>query len=81
MPDSEIRFLLWTKAFPKEFPLEKKIDINKIAAKYELAGGSIINIVRYCVLKAMARKNHEILQDDIEYAIIREFKKEGKIVG
>ncbi len=81
MPDSEIRYLLWTKAFPKEFPLEKKIDLNKIAGKYELAGGAIINIVRYCVLKAMARKSHEIIHDDIEHAIIREFKKEGKIVG
>lgn len=81
MPNSEIRYILWSKAFPKEFPLESKIDIGKIAKKYELAGGAIINIVRYCVLKAMDRKSHEILLDDLEHAIVREFKKEGKIVG
>ncbi len=81
MPNAEIRHILWSKAFPKEFPMEAKIDIGKVAKKYELAGGAIINIVRYCALKAMDRKSHEILSDDLEHAIIREFKKEGKIIG
>ncbi len=81
MPDPEIRFILWEKAFPKDFPLEPKVDLMAIANKYELAGGAIINIVRYCVLKAMERQNHLILHDDIEHSIIREFKKEGKIVS
>jgi adenylate kinase family enzyme len=81
MPNPETRYILWSKAFPKEFPLESKIDISKISKKYELAGGAIINIVRYCALKAMDRKNHEIQLDDLEHGIVREFKKEGKIVG
>lgn len=81
MPDSEIRYKLWEKAFPKDFTLENRISLNTIAQKYELAGGSIINIVRYCVLKAMDRQTKEIALDDIEHSIIREFKKEGKIVG
>lgn len=80
MPDAETRYILWQKAFPMDFPLEGNIDLRIIADKYELAGGAIINIVRYSVLKAMHRQNHEILQEDIEHAIIREFKKEGKIV-
>ncbi len=81
MPDAEIRYILWKKAFPSDFPLEAKIDLHKIAAKYELAGGAIINIIRYCVLKSMHRDNNEILLEDIEHSIIREFKKEGKIVS
>lgn len=81
MPDAEIRYILWKKAFPADFPLESKVDLLKIAEKYEMAGGAIINIVRYCVLKSMERDNQEILLDDIEHAIIREFKKEGKIVS
>lgn len=81
MPDPEIRYILWKKAFPEDFPLETKINLRSIAEKYELAGGAIINIVRYCALKAMDRQKHEILFEDIEHAIIREFKKEGKIIS
>lgn len=81
MPDAETRKILWQKAFPKDFPLEPDIRINDVATKYELAGGAITNVVRYCALKAMERKNHTILLEDLEHAIIREFKKEGKIVS
>jgi hypothetical protein len=82
MPDSDIRHVLWQKAFPKDFPLEAEINLKEIARKYEMAGGAIINVVRYCLLKALDRQNGQtILFDDLEHAIIREFKKEGKIVG
>ena len=82
MPDYEIRHLLWQKAFPRDFPLEADINLKEIARKYEMAGGAIVNVVRYCVLKALDRQNGQaILFEDLEHAIIREFKKEGKIVG
>lgn len=81
MPDIETRYMLWKKAFPSDFSLSTDIDLHAIAEKYELAGGAIINIVRFCVLMALKRANKIIELDDIEHAIIREFKKEGKIVS
>jgi DNA polymerase III delta prime subunit len=80
MPNSEIRYILWKKAFPEDFPLEPNVKLRSIAEKYELAGGAINNVVRYCTLKALERKEQQILIEDIEHAIARELKKEGKIV-
>lgn len=82
IPDVDIRHALWQKAFPKDFPLEAGIDLKEIAKKYEMAGGAMVNVVRYCTLKALDRQNGQtVLLEDLEHAIIREFKKEGKIVG
>lgn len=78
--NSKIRYNLRKKTFPKDFPLEPNIDLQLIAEKYELAGGAITNVVRYCTLRAMDREKNQILIEDLEHAIIREFKKEGKII-
>ncbi|QCK16883.1 ATP-binding protein [Mangrovivirga cuniculi] len=81
MPDAELRYQLWRKAFPKDFKIDEKINFREIAKQYELAGGAITNIIRYCTLKAYSRDNNEIWLDDIEHAIIREYRKNGKIAG
>jgi ATP-dependent 26S proteasome regulatory subunit len=60
--------------------LEDKVDLNDIAQKYELAGGAIINVTRYCSMMALKRKSNIILQKDIVNGIRKEFGKDGKIV-
>ncbi|NMM47265.1 ATP-binding protein [Marinigracilibium pacificum] len=79
MPDSEMRFQLWKKAFPEDFIMEEAINFRDIARKYELAGGAITNVIRYCTLKAYSRGKNEIWLEDLEQAIIREYQKNGKI--
>ncbi|MCX2743011.1 AAA family ATPase [Mangrovivirga sp. M17] len=81
MPDAELRYQLWKKAFPEDFLMDEAIDFKKIAKQYELAGGAITNIIRYCTLKAYSRDNNEIYLSDLERAIIREYQKNGKIAG
>lgn len=79
MPRPNQRFQLWQKAFT-DFELDDDVDLWKIAKGYELAGGAIINILRYCALQSVTRGNKLILLDDIITGIRKEFRKEGKTV-
>jgi len=80
-PDAETRYKLWEKSLPSDFTLEDTIDLYKIADEYEVSGGVIINIVRYCVLMALNRGGKIIHEEDLEIGIMKELKKGGKIVG
>ncbi len=80
MPGAEHRLKLWQQAFSEKTVLEDKIDLGDIAAKFELAGGAIINVTRYCSMMALKRGNNIILQKDLIIGIRKEFGKEGKIV-
>lgn len=80
-PDTETRLTLWEKSLPEDFELENTIDLYDIADEYEISGGVIINVVRYCVLMALNRGNKVILEEDLEIGIMKELKKGGKIVG
>jgi len=79
MPDEDTRRQLWEHSFPHDFELDEEINIREIAKKYEIAGGAITNVIRYCVLCALENGNKIIMYDDLEFAIIREFRKSGKI--
>lgn len=80
MPTPEHRKKLWEQAFSDSTVLEAKVDLDEISKKYELAGGAIINVSRYCALRALKRGNNVILYNDIVTGIRKEFAKEGKIV-
>jgi hypothetical protein len=79
-PDTEQRLLLWQNAFGKGLPLTDDVDLMQIARDYELAGGSIINVVRYCALAAARRKPAEVRMADLMKGIRRELRKEGRTV-
>jgi ATPase family associated with various cellular activities (AAA) len=80
MPGEEQRYKIWENAFPKITTRENKLDMKQIAAKYELTGGTIMNVVRYSSLMALSRNEKEIKLLDIEQGIKKEFMKEGKLV-
>jgi ATPase family associated with various cellular activities (AAA) len=80
MPSYEQRELLWKNTFSPKIELDSKIDIQDIASKYELAGGSILNVVSYCSLMALKRPERKIFLQDVLEGIKREFQKEGKTV-
>ena len=82
MPNAEQRLRLWEDNFrDKPYPLATEVDLNKLARDYEMSGGSIVNVLRYACLKAVARKPQVIEQDDLVAGIRRELRKEGKFVG
>lgn len=72
--------LLWKKGFSEKCLLEEKVELNKIASDYELAGGSIINVVHFCSLMALSRDSNIILRKDILEGIKREFTKKGMTI-
>jgi hypothetical protein len=80
IPRSGERLRLWQHVFSPKSRLDSRIDLNRIAEKYELAGGTIMNVVRYSSLKALSRNEDTILLADVEEGIRRELLKEGRTV-
>ena len=78
MPSAEERVQLWTNAFSGTCTLHGEIDIGEIAEEYELAGGSIINVLRYCALSAVRRNDPVVTRTELMAGIRKEFKKENR---
>jgi ATP-dependent 26S proteasome regulatory subunit len=71
---------LWTSTLSPIAELEASIDLDKVADKYELAGGAIVNVIRYCTLMAIQRQSRIIANQDLMAGIQREYSKEGRTV-
>ncbi len=73
------RLKLWQNTFPATVQLAADINLKNMAEKYELTGASIVNIVQFCCLRALERRNKIITSHDIRDGVAKEFGKEGKI--
>ena len=80
MPDVRERTLLWKKSFSPVCELEDNIKLEEIAKSYNLAGGSIINVVQYSSLMALQKGGKTIFLEDIAEGIKREYHKQGRTV-
>jgi AAA+ superfamily predicted ATPase len=78
MPSPDERYRLWASAFSGKCRLHPDIDLYKIAEEYQLAGGSIINVLRYCALAAIRRNDTVVTRHELMTGLRREFKKENK---
>ncbi|HEX4164621.1 MAG TPA: ATP-binding protein [Bryobacteraceae bacterium] len=77
MPAVPERTRLWRAAFDPE-RLEGSIDIEKLAADFEISGGAIVNVLRYASLMALRRGLDKMQAEDIRHGIRREFAKSGR---
>ena len=80
MPKANQRMSLWEKSLPKAATLSDEINLNAISQKYELSGGAMMNVVRFCSLMALRRNTTTITLSDFEEGIKREYKKEGRTI-
>ena len=80
MPKPPERLRIWKRAFSPKASLGDGIDLSRVAEKFELSGGTIMNVVRFSSLKALSRHENMILLEDLEEGIRRECLKEGKAV-
>lgn len=80
VPPPEQRLQLWNNSFPKVAAIDENVNVRQIATKYELTGGTIMNIIRYSSLMTLKRNEKTIKLSDIEQGIKREFLKEGKVL-
>ncbi|WCT10028.1 ATP-binding protein [Mucilaginibacter jinjuensis] len=81
MPSVEERYQLWQNAFSGKCTLHPDIDLYKVAEDYELAGGAIINILRYCALAAIQRNDTVVTKEELFSGLRNELKKENKTIS
>jgi len=63
-PTETERVELWRKSLPKNARLEEGVDLPALLGKFELAGGSVINVVQHASLEAITRRSNVIRLDD-----------------
>lgn len=78
IPTEEDRLRLWQRTLSDQVFLEKAIDLREIAKKYDIAGGSIVNVVRYATLMAVARGTVVITYSNLMDGIRQEYAKLGR---
>ena len=81
MPNAEQRKRLWLSAFSDKTSFEEGLDWDDISCKYELTGGSIMNVVQFASVLSMSRGENVIRSKDILLGIRRELTKEGKVLN
>ena len=69
---------LWQQGFSPKAELEQTLDLAGVARDYVLAGGSIMNVIRYVSLQALKEGSSVIASEDVLQGIRREYAKEGK---
>ena len=75
MPDAGERLRLWRKAFQQDSRLAPDVDLERIAAEFEISGCSICNVLRYACLMALRRGDDTVALSDIRQGIARELRK------
>lgn len=80
MPAVEQRLQLWQNAFADSCELDNDVDLTTLAQNHELAGGAIINVLRFCAMSAISRGSMVVCQEDIIEGIRREFRKDNKTI-
>ena len=78
VPNAGERLQIWRNAFSSHAQLEPGLELARLAEKYEVSGGTIMNVVRFASLRAVSRQSREILRDDVEEGLRREQIKEGR---
>ena len=78
IPRPEERLRLWQQGFSKQSQLDRSLDLEKISQEHTLAGGSIMNVIRYASLEALKNERTLIASEDVLQGIRREYAKEGK---
>ena len=79
-PDEAQRLQLWKNAFTPPCQLAPDVSLPKLASEHAITGAAIMNVLRYCSLRAISRGNTEITLPDIKQGIRKEMHKEGKVV-
>jgi hypothetical protein len=80
IPREDERYRMWAQAFPKQISIAQDISWEEIAARFELSGSAIVNIVHYCCIELLASNKLTLDLVDLEGAIMRELLKEGKVI-
>lgn len=78
LPTSLERLALWKNNLPRTINVEKSMDLEELAKKYEITGANIVNVIQYACLKTISVNRESILKSHILEGIKKEYQKEGK---
>ncbi len=81
MPDERLRYQLWENMIPSDWLTDHKEELLQQASKFELSGGSIVNIIQQCAIKLYEQPSAKLTIELLTAAIRKELYKEGKIVS
>ena len=81
MPDATSRKKLWEGMFEDTMRLDPDIDFAQIAEKFELSGGSAVNVLRYSTLESVRKGASQISRSDLMAGIRKEYGKIGKTIN
>lgn len=77
-PDAGERERLWRGVLSGGVPLAADVSPGTLARDHELAGGAIVNVVRYAAVNALRRGSGTIAHSDLMAGIACEARKEGR---
>jgi len=78
-PDQEDRHRIWQGIWPTDTPLDDELDLELLAARYEMAGGNIKNIAVAAAFLA-ADDGEVVRMSHVIQATLREYQKTGKLL-
>ena len=79
-PDRRWRALIWKQAFPARLPLRPDIDLEFLAAAFELSGAGIRNVVLEAAFLSAA-ENEDLGMSQLVRAAKGELEKNGKTMA
>lgn len=71
MPDEELRRRLWRNMLPAKWLGQQADELITLAAKTELSGGSIANVVRRCALRMIASGDKTLDKQTLKEALLK----------
>jgi len=80
LPDADHRQTLWQGALGQAASIAADVELATLADRYELAGGNIINVVRYAAIAALNDNRDTITQADLVGGVGKEMRKMGRTI-
>ena len=78
VPDVAQRARIWEKALSGLPCLDTGISTEELAEAYVLAGGAIVNAIRFAAVRALNHGKDRIFLSDLRQGVRKELRKEGK---
>ncbi len=79
-PDLTERLQLWNNYLPLPATVEKMVNLEEIARKYQLTGANIVNAIQFAGLQTLEKGSKTISAADLLKGIQKEYEKEGKMM-
>jgi hypothetical protein len=79
-PRADERRRIWSALFPQTLPRAADLDLDLLARRYELAGGSIRNVIVAAAYLA-ANDGQLVTMEHLQHGVRRELQKMGRLLG